>query len=320
MKYVSWTGGFDSNYIVIKNVLEGKIVQPIYFLLEKSRIPGFQSIERFSGDEKATLKYLKYRDNVQLKSIEYFTSKYSKNILKPIILNREEYYSENKNEIENLKKELYDFEEENKNHYLKRDGLIYTKINSNRRNHTIKNSDNKTLILGKLGGWAYSYPELETLLKYYFPVFPKKEEWELMNWWHESHLFPLIHLSNKMNVEIETGFHDKSFWVLGPMKKWLGINENMKISDSRYKSLQNLVFPLYKKTKLDMAKDLIEINSDLFIDIVDNGASCSSISDNKKRNSNYCKECDSCRALEFNKIFLMRNLQKIYKNRERKLI
>lgn len=270
MKYVAWSGGFDSNYLVMKHVLNGETVQPIYCSMK--------GIETYS-DNEVPLEYLKFRDGFQLKTIKYFKDKYSDHILEPIILDAEKYYSENKKEIENIKEDVSNLENEIKNFY----------------------SNNEE----------------------YLRMFPVGML--------QPYIFPIIDLSNKMCIKVECGVDigrpiygprmpavkdnhrvHESFFDFGPM---LGIDEEMKITDPKYTKLSNLTFPIYNKTKSDMGKDLIEIDPDLFLDIVENGASCTR--ENKINKSNYCHECPSCTSLR-DEIFFMKNLQKI-KNLSKRL-
>lgn len=258
MKYVAWSGGFDSNYLVMKHVLNGETVQPIYCSMK--------GIETYNGNEKTTkyLKYLKSRDDFQLKTIEYFTDKYSDHILEPIILDAKKYYLENKKEIENIKEEISNLENEIKNFY----------------------SNNEE----------------------YLRMFPVGVI--------QAHIFPIIDLSNKMCIKVECGidigrpiYESQSYESFFDFGLMLGINEEMKITNSKYTKLANLAFPIYNKTKSDMGKDLIEIDSDIFFDIVENGASCTE--KNKKNNHNYCYKCPSCISLRDCGLFFMKNLKKI---------
>lgn len=302
MKYVAWSGGFDSNYLVMKHVLNGETVQPIYSWIQP-------------------LADHHHQDARQLTSIEYFRSKYPNNILKPIMFGSQEFYYENKKNIDTLKNQLYDLENENKKHYLAQDGLIYTKIIDTENIFTLTNSKEITLDLKKnlrptrissikQSSWnKILQRDMELLLKYYFPIFPKKEEWEYISGWQNFFLFPLIEFSNKMDIKIEMGFHQRDFIFIDQVKKWLGINEKMQIEDLRYKQLQNLLFPLHNKTKFEMAKDFIEMDSALFEDVVDNGASC--ISKTVINDSNYCFKCSSCYSMIKNRVFLLRNLHKL---------
>jgi hypothetical protein len=118
-----------------------------------------------------------------------------------------------------------------------------------------------------------------------------------------------------MDIKIEYCCHEGCFITTEPMRKWLGINEKMQIADSRYKQLRNLIFPLHDKNKFQMAEDLKQIDFDLFLDIVDNCASCIGPQNRIKNNSNYCFGCSSCASMIRNKVFLMSNLEKIKRSK-----
>lgn len=284
MKYVSWSGGFDSNYIVMKHVSNGETVQPIYCLMQNDEV-----MKIYDCNED----YLKFRDEFSLKTITYFKNKYSDYILEPIIMDANKFYSENKEESEKLKEEVSNLEKEIKNFYYNGEN-----VNSRHLFYLKKN------ILDSNYDYWSNLP-----LSLFLPI----------------HIYSAMELANKMNVQLETGvFGYKNFFDSNLIKTSLGKNKEMEITDSRYTKLSNLVFPLYdygnfgSKSKLDMAKDLIEIDPDLFVDIVENGASCSSVK--KIRNTNYCYRCASCISLIHSKVMLKSNLQKIYKNRQRKSI
>lgn len=289
MKYVAWSGGFDSTYVVMKHVLNNETVQPIF--LEEDEILDARS----------------------LRTIEFFRNIFPNNINKPECFNKN-YFKRKK--IEEIAKTLEKYEEK----IIETHDTYFSSINFH-----CEAMKWKYRLIDSHNNSHYCYhphpKRFETLLKYYWPIFhgtdkfvsKKKDSCYTVTagGYQKNKFIPLISLSQELEIEIQIGIHAMSFVLSEPLKKWIGIDQNHKIiqrkSYTELQILDKMSFPLIHLTKADIAKILSDQDIELLKLIVENGSSC--LEKNKK--TNYCGKCFSCFNLRNSNVFNYLNLHKL---------
>ena len=289
---MSWSGGLDSTYIVMKYVMSGETVQPFTLLWDQPHL--------YSRIKKAQ---------------DFFINLYPNNILKP------EFF-----EVKDLQKRinssdiivhLDDFEKK----IIQNHEITYKEIYSINKldRFFLKNSRNETFTFKN-----YEKPYEEIMYQYYWPVFHtdnkyfidkidnSKQCFAKWNYYFQNFLiYPIIYLSNLLNVPIDIGMHS-TITGTKPIKKWIGIDENFRIKNDIYRELtiaENVRFPLAFITKTDLVRDLLDIDIELLALLVDNCCTC--LVPTSK--GNYCNNCICCRSMRRTKAHYYSNLYKINK-------
>ncbi len=303
MKYVSWSGGFDSTYLILKYIMAGETVQPFTLLFNDSLM---------SPIEKRRIK----------KTQDFFINLYSNKILKPEIFTVEDL--QKRKSFSDILVYLNDYEKK----IIKNHEIIYEEIYSANSLDIffLKNSRDEEFVFKN-----YEKKYVEILYQHYWPVFHTNDDFfikkkllpgqecfsEYINRVQNYIIFPNIYLSNLFNVPIDLGFYS-TITGTKAIEKWIGFDKDFKIKSDDYKELQitnNIRFPIAFLTKTDLVDDLLNIDIDLLELLIDNCCTC----EQGHKHRNYCNRCISCRSMRRTKAQHHINLHKLKQNLSRNL-
>jgi 7-cyano-7-deazaguanine synthase in queuosine biosynthesis len=289
VRYIAWSGGYDSTYAVITAVLEGHEVQPWYiFEYGKEDHLSMSSPER----------HLIERDRLQLEKLKIIREKFKDKIKEPRIF----YPKDLMQDSLKVRKTLDYHDAKRVYESIQNDELFIKPLSAK-----IDAKKNLCWSVEYSNGDKIETYDAEKYTEFFSPLFHSDH-------WINFIYGPLLSVAIKENVEIEIGTESGTRRG-NVMKKYLGIDENGKIiQNEKYpelKILEHIRYPIIWTTKKESVEKLKEIDINLLKFIMDNTVSCNN-TDKYMRNKNYCGNCYNCKSMRNTGAYNYANLTSLY--------